>query len=205
MNQRIPDIVKSLTSISLTEMDDVSLMKRTDTKFVIHENQLISVLDAVKDEYNILEIDGKRIMSYSSLYFDTKDKKFYKDHHNGKVNRTKIRIRKYVDSDTCFLEIKQKDGKGNTTKTRASINDFEQDLSDKSIGFINEITNSDLNLEPIIWNQFNRITLVNKIDKERLTVDLNLSFEKSGSFKIYNKLVIIEVKQERFTDRKSVV
>lgn len=38
MNQRIPDIVKSLTSISLTEMDDVSLMKRTDTKFVIHEN-----------------------------------------------------------------------------------------------------------------------------------------------------------------------
>lgn len=144
-------------------------------------------------------------MSYSSLYFDTKDKKFYKDHHNGKVNRTKIRIRKYVDSDTCFLEIKQKDGKGNTTKTRASINDFEQDLSDKSIGFINEITNSDLNLEPIIWNQFNRITLVNKIDKERLTVDLNLSFEKSGSFKIYNKLVIIEVKQERFTRTSPVV
>lgn len=205
MNQSIPDIVNNLTSISLTEMEDVSLMKRTDTKFVIHESQLISVLDAVKDEYDILEIKGKRIMTYSSLYFDTKDKKFYKDHHNGKVNRTKIRMRKYVDSDVCFLEIKQKDGKGNTRKTRASIDDFEQDLSDKSIGFINEITNRTFNLEPIIWNEFNRITLVNKSAKERLTIDLNLSFEKSGSFKNYNKLVIIEVKQKRFTRTSPVV
>ncbi|MBU2950083.1 polyphosphate polymerase domain-containing protein [Tamlana agarivorans] len=205
MKQSIPDIVKSLTSISLSDMEDVALMKRTDTKFVIHENQLISVLNAVKNAYHVLEIDGKRIMRYSSLYFDTANKKFYNDHHNGKVNRTKIRMRKYVDSDICFLEIKQKDGKGSTTKTRISIDDFEQDLSENSIGFINETTNSDFNLEPIIWNNFKRITLVNKVAKERLTIDLNLVFNKSGSFKSYNNLVIIEVKQERFSRSSPVV
>jgi hypothetical protein len=205
MNQNISHLVKALTPISLKEIEGAALMKRTDTKFVIHENQLLSVLNTVKDEYFVLEIDGKRIMTYSSLYFDTQDKKFYNDHHNGKVNRTKIRMRKYVDSDICFLEIKQKDGKGNTTKTRTSIDDFEPDLSNESIVFIQETTKSNLNLEPIIWNEFNRITLVNKTAKERLTIDLNLSFKKSGSFKTYNNLVIIEVKQERFTRTSPVV
>ncbi len=65
-------------------MDGVSLMKRTDTKFVIHQKQLIDVLETIKDQYRVLEINGNRILTYSSLYFDTEDKDFYHNHHNGK-------------------------------------------------------------------------------------------------------------------------
>ena len=198
-------LIDKFSSISLEEMNDVSLMKRTDTKFVIHEKDLISVLEKIKNKYKVLEIDKHRIMTYSSLYFDTTTKKFYNDHHNGKVNRTKIRMRKYVESGMCFLEIKQKDGKGKTTKTRTSINDFETDLSDESVEFIQQVTDKTFDLEPIIWNKFNRITLVNKTAKERLTIDLNLSFKINNSFKAYNNLVIIEVKQERFTRTSPVV
>lgn len=55
------------------------------------------------------------------------------------------------------------------------------------------------NLEPIIWNEFNRITLVNKTAKERLTIDLNLSFKTNHSSKSFDNLAIIELKQERFS------
>lgn len=197
--------IQNFYPISLEEMDDVKLMKRTDTKFVIHEKDLVSVLKSVEENYSVVEINGNRITTYSSLYFDTPEHKFYKDHHNGKNNRTKIRIRKYVESNICFLEIKQKDGKGNTTKTRTSIPDFEPDLLKKSKAFIQETTQENFDLEPIIWNKFNRVTLVNKTDKERLTIDLNLSFKKNGVFKIYNNLVIIELKQERFNRNSPIV
>ena len=199
MEKQITQIVNSLEPISLNEMDGVSLMKRTDTKFVIHEKHLIEVLESIKDQYKVLQINENRLMPYSSLYFDTPTKKFYNDHHNRKVNRTKIRMRKYVESGICFLEIKQKNGKGKTTKSRISIDNFEPELSNNSIDFIEKITKQEFELKPIIWNKFNRITLVNKTAKERLTIDLNLSFKINNAFKTFNNLVIVELKQERFT------
>lgn len=205
MKEELVHIINKLQPISLGEMDGVSLMKRTDTKFVIHQRDLIAVLENIKEDYKVLEINSNRVLTYSSLYFDTPLKKFYHDHHNRKVNRTKVRMRKYVESDICFLEIKQKDGKGKTTKTRVLIDDFETNLSNESIAFIYNITQQQFDLEPIIWNKFNRITLVNKNAKERLTIDLNLSFKINDTSKAYNNLVIIEVKQERFSRSSPIV
>lgn len=198
-------IINDFETISLKEMENVSLMKRTDTKFVIHEKHLVEILESVKDQYRVLELNKHRILPYLSLYFDTPTKKFYNDHHNQKVNRTKVRMRKYVASNLCFLEIKQKDGKGKTTKSRISIDDFELELSNNSASFIQQTTKQHYDLKPSIWNKFNRITLVNKIAKERLTIDLNLSFKKGHAFKTYNNLVIIELKQERFTRTSPIV
>lgn len=205
MKQQITHLVNNLDAISLSEMDGVSLMKRTDTKFVIHQKQLLEVLQTITDKYRVLEINKNRILTYSSLYFDTEDKKFYHDHHNGKVNRTKVRMRKYVESNICFLEIKQKDGKGKTTKSRIKIKDFEPELSQNSIDFIENKTIEKTKLKPIIWNKFNRITLVNKHAMERLTIDLNLEFNMDSASKEYHNLVIIEVKQERFNRTSPVV
>lgn len=204
MKQQITHLVNNLDPISLSEMDGVSLMKRTDTKFVIHQKQLLEVLQTITEKYRVLEINENRILTYSSLYFDTDDKKFYHDHHNGKVNRTKVRMRKYMESNICFLEIKQKDGKGKTTKSRIQIKDFETELSQNLIDFIDSKTIEKIKLKPIIWNKFNRITLVNKHAMERLTIDLNLEFNMNSTSKEYHNLVIIEVKQERF-DRTSPV
>ena len=205
MKKQLSHIINNLESISLKEMDSVSLMKRTDTRFVIHEKQLIEVLETIKDQYKVLQINENRMMTYSSLYFDTEDKKFYNDHHNGKINRTKVRMRKYVESDICFLEIKQKDGKGKTTKSRIQIKDFETNLSKTLLDFIYKTTSEKMELIPIIWNKFNRITLVNIEAKERLTIDLNLCYKMDKYEKDYSNLVIIEVKQERFNRTSPVV
>lgn len=185
-------------------MDKVSLMKRTDTKFVINIAYLPLILSEIKEKYQVLEVDGKRIMNYSSLYLDTNDFQFYHDHHNGKVNRLKIRQRKYVDSNLTFLEIKQKNGKGETNKSRIKIDDFQLDLSTKSKEFIEKVTEHQFKLQPSLWNNFNRITLVNLPDNERVTIDLQLSYTIGKKESDFEKLVIIEVKQGKL-DRNSAI
>lgn len=197
--------VNKFSAISLSEMNSVSLMKRTDTKFVINNKQLIAVLETIKEEYKVLEINDNRIMNYTSLYFDTAENKFYKDHHNGKNNRTKIRQRKYVESNLCFLEIKQKNGKGETNKTRISVEDFEENLTNSSKEFITQTTKKQYDLTPSLWNGFNRITLVNLKSKERVTIDLNLSYRINDVQKEFENLVVVEVKQEKFNRKSKIV
>lgn len=204
MDNTLIDTVNKFKPISLDEMNSVALMKRTDTKFVININSLPIVLNTLLETYQVLEIKGRRIMNYSSLYLDTNDFKFYLDHHNGRVNRTKIRQRKYVDSDLTFLEIKKKNGKGETNKFRIEIDDFETELSEKSKEFITKITAQDHNLQTSLWNSFNRITLVNLKDNERVTIDLNLTYTVDDKEKKYSNIVVVELKQSRF-DRKSLV
>ncbi|MBU3009953.1 polyphosphate polymerase domain-containing protein [Polaribacter vadi] len=205
MLKDVEKIIENFKPITLNEMNSVALMKRTDTKFVVNKSQLISILENLKNDYKVLEINSDRIMSYSSLYFDTESNKFYNDHHNGKNNRTKIRQRKYVESDLCFLEIKQKNGKGETNKTRIPVKDFELNLTQDSKKFIANTTHQEYNLEPSLWNAFNRITLVNIKSKERVTLDLNLNYKIKDVEKSFENLVVIEVKQERFNRKSKIV
>jgi hypothetical protein len=205
MQENIELIIDKYSPISFDEMNIVALMKRTDTKFVINKSQLFLILNNLDAHYRILEIKKDRLMSYSSLYFDTTENKFYNDHHNGKNYRTKIRQRKYIESDLCFLEIKQKNGKGETNKSRIKIKDFELDLSESSKGFIVSTTNQEYNLQPSLWNKFNRITLVNLKNKERVTIDLNLSYKINEVDKNFENLVVVEVKQERFNRNSEIV
>jgi hypothetical protein len=200
----VHETINKFEGISLDEMNTVALMKRTDTKFIINVSLLSSVLLQLKDTYRVLEISNKRGMSYSSLYLDTPGFKFYLDHHNGRVNRTKIRQRKYVDSDLTFLEIKQKNGRGETNKSRIVIDDFETELSQSSKDFIFKTTKEDFNLKVSLWNSFNRITLVNLKENERVTIDLKLGYFGNKLEKNYDNLVVIELKQSRF-DRTSML
>ena len=188
--------LSSFDKISLDEMNGVSLMKRVDTKFILTESQLLKVFSKIRKEYKVLEIDNERLMQYSTLYFDTKNKKCFKEHHNGKLNRYKIRMRKYLVSDICFLEVKKKNNLGVTNKTRRQIKDFETILSSDSKEFIYNSQINDLLLEPALYNNFNRITLVNKNYPERVTIDTNLSFKSADKEKIFDNLVVIEIKQE---------
>ena len=181
---------------TLAEMNSVSLMKRVDTKFILKESQLLEVLSKLYDDYKILEIDQERLMKYSTLYFDSENKKCFKDHHNGKLNRYKIRMRKYLVSDICFLEIKKKNNLGITNKIRRQIKDFETNLTSESKDFITKSNINNLLLEPSLYNNFSRMTLVNKNESERITIDVDLSFSFGSDEKKFDKLVVVEIKQE---------
>lgn len=205
MNTDFKTYIQSLDSISLQEMDSVVLMKRTDTKFIVPFSKLVDILKRVGNTYKVLSISDHRIMSYSSMYFDTPTSKFYNDHHNGRVNRTKIRIRNYVESNLFFLEIKKKNGKGETIKSRIKISDFEKVLSPRSSAFIEETINQKIDLQPALVNKFNRVTLVSVANQERVTIDLNLEYAIDDKTKSYTNLVVVELKQERFNRNSAIV
>lgn len=209
MTQELQNIEKAIAayeSISLGEMDRVALMNRTDTKFLIHEQELPELLNELVAYYSILEVEGIRMNRYNSMYYDSANFDFFNDHHRGKRGRAKVRIRTYVESAISFLEVKVKDKKGDTEKTRMRVTGFEERFSNEQEDFVAQALGSAKRLAPVLQNAFTRITLVNKKEEERATIDLQLRFNgkhtlTDGS----NYLVIIEVKQSGFNRKSPIV
>lgn len=195
--KEIERLISEFDPIDLSEMDSVQLMKRTDTKYVFSADELLPLLKGIQKDYRVLAINDVRSNRYRTLYFDTAAFDFYLQHQNGKLNRNKVRFRKYIESDLCFLEIKFKNNKGETIKKRIKVDDFESELSQQQVSFVADITKVESQLEPKLWNSFNRITLVNMALKERLTIDYNLKFEMGGQHLDLKNVVIAELKQER--------
>ena len=140
------DVLKDFDEITLSEMDSVKLMNRTDTKFVFKREFLQELLPILKSQYRVLNIKGNLISSYKTLYYDLNNFQFFLDHHNGKGNRFKVRIRNYVESNLFFLEIKNK-YKGRTAKSRIKVDDFELQLKAKSKAYINEVIGEEIVLD----------------------------------------------------------
>jgi hypothetical protein len=126
---------------------------------------------------------------------------FY-DHHNGKLNRFKIRHREYIESKLSFLEVKVRSNKGRIVKERIRY----QDTNDQSFaGFIEKHTPYNPGkLACTVVNHFNRFTLVDHGMKERVTTDFNISFTGKSKNIFLNGLVIIEIKQAR-SDKTSLI
>lgn len=197
------DVIGRMGGITLEEMSSVSLMNRIDTKFVTTVPKLKLVLeDALAAGYRVCEIGGQRLLSYTSIYYDTPDLQMYTAHRNGKKTRQKVRVRTYLIDNQTFLEIKRKNNRGRTKKKRIRIPaEFSmnfgafQDASDflerKSWWKSGEIT-------PETTTDFSRFTLVNKDLTERLTIDINLGFRnfRSGNTASLGDFVIIELKQD---------
>ncbi len=188
--------------IFLKEIEKVKLMNRTDTKYWFHICRLQEVLDRIRKDYFILTIDGKSKMPYSTVYFDTSNDRMFTEHHNGKLNRYKVRKRSYVGSGISFLEVKLKNNKGRTIKTRIKSDLDNLLFTTKEKDFLNSITPFGCDdLQPSLVNNFYRITLVNKNFKERCTIDIDLSYETSSKNLSLNNLVIVEIKADGRSSR----
>ncbi len=195
----IDNIISQFSTISLEDMDDVKLMSRTDTKFTFSIDKLSVLLKKLIPFYRVLSINKKLVHDYKSLYYDTEERKFYIDHHNQRVNRNKIRFREYIGSNLTFLEVKLKNNKGRTIKKRIKVDSISKVLSDKQQEYIDNIIGQSLNVSAKQWIKFSRITFVNKKRKERLTIDINLSFSNSNFSGNLKDIVIAEVKQEKMS------
>ena len=191
------DEIKLFDPISLGEMDKVKLMDRTDTKYWFHADHLQNLLESIQESYYILTMHNETALPYSTIYFDTNTNGMYTAHHNGKLNRYKIRRRSYVLSGISFLEVKFKNNKGRTIKKRIQA-DFEKDgFNDTENAFIHDITPFTTDdLSQSLINSFSRITLVNKSFSERCTVDFNLNFKYVPKQIMLNNLVVAEIKAE---------
>jgi hypothetical protein len=184
--QDVINSIKQFQSVTLKELDSVKLQNRIDSKYILTKQQLVEVLDGICQEQFVLEIDDNRIFSYQTVYFDTPDFQFYRDHHNGCINRVKVRSREYIESNLCFYEIKRKLFGTRTDKQRKVIPTIYHEVP---VEDYNLIQYKRLDNKPIVEklsNSFKRITLTNKKFTERITIDLEINFDN---------LVVIEVKQ----------
>ena len=197
-----PEILYKLQPVSLEEMSAARLMNRIDTKYLATLHQLDKLLSLVAHDYRVVEIEGERMMPYYTCYFDTIDAEMYYEHQRGKKARQKVRIRKYEgNSDLAFLEIKDKNNKGRTKKTRTEFI-TDKDITEYS-DFISE--NSNYRLDSLIKhieNHFYRITLVRNDMSERVTIDSGIEFHNliTGEYVNLPQLVVIEWKRKAISE-----
>lgn len=191
-------IISSFDSIDLCQLSQTRLTNRMDEKFLIPIDWLPSLLQAVSTDYFMLEVNQQRLLNYHTLYFDTPDNQLYLSHHNGKLNRFKIRKRSYTETASRYLEVKQKTNKGRTIKKRIPSHSELHQLSLEEKAFLRELIPlaPDL-LEAKTANRFQRITLICKNMTERCTIDLNLQFENHRNQVDHDAVAIIEIKHRQ--------
>jgi hypothetical protein len=193
--QAVIEQLNKFESVTLKQLDSVKLQNRMDTKYILSKAELLLLLEGIKDDQFVLEIDNNRVFNYKTIYFDTLDFQFYKDHHNGCVNRIKVRSREYVESKLSFYEIKRKLFGTRTDKQRKIIPAIYDEVP---LADYNLIQYKRLNNKPIekkLSNNFKRITLTNKKFTERITIDLEIEFDNGKKQIHLPELVVIEVKQ----------
>jgi hypothetical protein len=194
----IDEVLKRFEAISLDEMESVRLLNRIDTKFLFHSSKLLSILERMSENYFLLEVEGKRKCRYETKYFDTPEHLMYHQHHNGKLNRFKVRTRKYIESEQSFFEIKFKNSRGRTIKTRVLINDIDAPIEEQASNLLTQITPFTIDmLKPALRVNYTRMTFVNKNLTERVTIDVDLGFRHDEKGQSYPSLAIAELKQSR--------
>lgn len=203
-------LLERFAHVTLEETLRVRLFDRVDTKYIIDLPSLLVLLPQIVSGYSVLREFDTSLLHYRNIYFDTRDRSMYLDHHNGRSMRFKVRLREYSEFRTLFLEVKRK-YKGKTTKQRLSLGSgVIEDLFDgKRMLWPSESPNlihsAGLQLEldalvGVMGNEFTRITLLNLPRTERVTIDLAISFrdhQGGNPGTGLDGVVVVEVKQER--------
>lgn len=197
---KVESLLNEMPPIDLEAMNHVKLMRRRDTKYVIPTDRLPEILELIKEDYRVFTLEDQHLQPYETVYFDTPSLKMYFEHHNRRLNRYKVRMRKYVISGESYLEIKFKNNRGETIKKRVRAEMNVESLNDDNKGFLSAHSPFSFDeIKPSLWNSFKRITLVSKHRPERLTIDLGLEFSEdnaNGDTEQFNQTCIIEVKRD---------
>jgi hypothetical protein len=160
-----------------------AMLERLDNKYIVTADTLAQALADLSDDFDVLEIDGRRAFSYDTCYFDDAERRSYHDHHQGRRRRMKVRIRRYNDAGLCFVEVKLKDRRGTTVKRRLRCpNENFGRLDTAALAHVEQSYRAlygepfERALEPVLSMRYRRITLVARAGAERLTIDGSITF-----------------------------
>ena len=205
MTRYSPDL-SGFGAVSLGELNGrAALLDRMENKYLIRSDRFDAVINDLRDVFDLLVIDGRAVFTYETIYFDTADFQSYYQHLQGKRRRYKIRTRRYVDSDLCFLEVKLKGVRGRTVKRRQTCPlDQHGRVSREGTRFVRETFASvygerfEVPYFPRLAMLYRRLTLVGG-QPERVTVDYDFQFAGPGDARATapSDVVIVEVKSER--------
>lgn len=190
-------IVAGLPAIGLAEIGSAALLDRVDAKFIVHRALLGRLLERCARSYHALELNGQRDGRYRTTYFDTSELALYRAHLTGRAVRRKVRVRSYLDTGASFLEIKCRDQGGRTTKARVPVSSNHERALDSFSELPAAFTDglADTPLTAVLSTNFTRVTLVDTVRAERVTIDSAITFQSERDARVFPSLVCIEVKQ----------
>jgi len=194
-----PPALRALTAVSLKGLDKVKLMNRVDSKYVFHLRELDGLLAEIAPHYAVLEIGGKRLFDYVSLYFDTESYLLYRHHHSGKPNRVKLRSRQYVDTGDVFFELKKKIKGSRTDKYRVRLAEISTTITAEAQQLLQKHNVDGCDMLGKTWINYKRITLAAHASEERVTLDLAMEFIDDNGKIQFPEVVIAEIKQARLS------
>lgn len=194
--------LESLPAIDLQTLDSGwAFQTRSDRKYVVDAAMLHELSRVLEPGTRVLDIDGRTVFGYESVYFDTPGLRSYRDAAHRRNNRFKVRTRTYLDSGLMRLEVKAKDRRGQTMKHRNHKEGDPYELSAGDRRFIDghvrdpETVRS---LGPMLTNSYHRTTLALPDLEGRVTVDIGLCFRApDGQPWIVDHVAIIETKAGR--------
>ena len=177
-------LTQGFAPISLQALNaKAAMLERLDNKYVVRAPALQAAAAEFVPLFDVLEIDGRRSFTYETCYFDDPSRRSYFDHHQGRRQRMKVRVRRYVDAGLVFLEVKLKDRRGVTVKKRLRVDDTLFDrLDDTGLAFVRACWQQMYGsawtapLEPVLQMSYRRITLVAREGGERMTIDTGIQF-----------------------------
>jgi hypothetical protein len=205
MNSFITSCLERYDAIGLAALNEkAEMLERLDNKYIIPAGLLLQALQAMISKFDVLDINGKRVFSYETRYFDDCERRGYYDHHQRKRKRCKARVRHYVDTGLSFLEVKLNEHRATTAKRRLQVAAPLTALDECCLDFVRECYRQCYGdeftkpLEPVILIKYERITLVAKEGGERLTIDTALRFEASHRAQAAPEdMCVIETKSAR--------
>jgi len=164
------------------------LLTRVDRKYVVPRATLAALVASVPTSTRVLEIAGARAFGYRSTYLDTGDLDSYFRAGRRRRRRFKVRTRAYLDTGTCWLEVKTRAGRGVTVKQRVAHPDAElagltadgrefvdQELAARRIRGVSAAA-----MRPVLVTAYQRTTLFLPESASRATVDVDLGWTALG-------------------------
>ncbi|WP_430896620.1 MULTISPECIES: polyphosphate polymerase domain-containing protein [unclassified Paraflavitalea] len=195
MNHILPYLHSEFAACNLEKINQSALLQsRMDYKFTCPTFIMEELLDLLKNEYEILAINNHRFFTYQTTYFDTPNLFTYHEHQRQKAHRFKIRYRNYVETATSMLEVKWKNAKGKTSKSRLQVEELPMDLGVHTNFFESNGIFNTHTFQARINVSYQRISLIHKTGTEKVTLDFNLEASDPVQKIHFPELMIVEVK-----------
>ena len=200
-DRQLETLLTSFAPASLADAQSVSLLRRIDTKVVTDIPSLHQLLDilltADGDGFRVVHVANRSASRYETVYFDTPDLRLYRDHHQGRRRRHKVRYRRYRDTNTTFFELKQRVGVNNTEKSRVRVGSIQPTLGAVEHDLLGEHRCEVGDLVPTLAVYYDRVTLLGP--NQRVTIDLALRFRSYGGFQVmFDDRAVVEIKDGTF-------
>ena len=184
LDHRPETLFAGFAPVSLAALNaKAAMLERLDQKYVVQGPVLADAAAEFATHFDVLEIDGQRAFTYETCYFDDAERRSYHDHHQGRRQRMKVRVRRYVDAGLCFLEVKLKDRRGMTVKRRMPYDAAKAERLDAAaMAHVRRCHEAlygrpfERRLEPVLRMRYRRTTLVARAGGERMTIDSDIRF-----------------------------